>query len=95
MARPSARWRPGWGSTLPATSRQLRRLADRGLVEIRPDEHDHRAARARLSTRGNGVRDAILRFRREQIVTTAAGLGISATALDALTRVADAFDVHR
>lgn len=83
------------GVTLPATSRQLRRLSDRGLIEIGPDEHDHRAARARLSTRGNVVRDAILRHRREQIAATAAGLQIEATALDALIRVADAFDVHR
>lgn len=33
------------GVTLPATSRQLRRLERRGLVEIAPDPDDRRAAR--------------------------------------------------
>ena len=83
------------GVTVPATSRQLRRLARRGLVEIGHDERDHRAARARLTHRGVAVRDAILSFRHERIAEVAAGLRVSANAIGELSRVVDAFDAYR
>jgi len=83
------------GVTVPATSRQLRRLARRGLVEIAQDERDRRAARARLTSVGLGVRDAILRYRHERIAETAATVRVSSGTVRELARVADAFDVHR
>jgi DNA-binding MarR family transcriptional regulator len=83
------------GVTVPATSRQLRRLAGRGLVDIKRDERDHRAVRARLTTQGTRVRDDILRFRRERIAETAASLRVSRATLRDLARLAEAFEVHR
>jgi MarR family transcriptional regulator, transcriptional regulator for hemolysin len=83
------------GVTVPATSRQLHRLARRELVEIRRDERDHRAARARLTARGSVVRDAILHYRSERIAGTASEVAVSRTTLRDLERIAAAFDVHR
>jgi DNA-binding MarR family transcriptional regulator len=83
------------GVTVPATSRQLRRLARRGLLEIRRDERDRRAARARLTEQGAGVRDAILGYRHERIVEIVAGLQVSSSMSHDLARVADAFDKDR
>lgn len=50
--------------TVPATSRQLRRLAGRGLVSLGVDERDHRAVRARLTDAGVAFRADVLRRRR-------------------------------
>lgn len=83
------------GVTVPATSRQLRRLARRGLLVIKRDEHDRRAVRARLTVGGSAVRDQILGDRRRQIAATATGLRVSRTTLVELQRVADAFDTYR
>jgi DNA-binding MarR family transcriptional regulator len=83
------------GVTVPATSRQLRRLARRGLLEIRRDERDRRAARARLTERGAAARDAILEYRHERIAEIVAGLQVSSSTSHALARIADAFDVDR
>lgn len=83
------------GVTVPATSRQLRRIARRGLVEITRDAVDRRAVRARLTEDGLSVRDAILRYRHGRIVETVAGLRVSPAAMQELGRVADAFDVYR
>jgi DNA-binding MarR family transcriptional regulator len=83
------------GVTVPATSRQLRRLAWRGLLEIRRDDRDHRAARARLTGRGIAIRDAILRYRRTRIAEVAAGLRVSPSATRELVQVVDAFDAYR
>lgn len=52
------------GTTLPATSRLLRRLERRGLTELAADPDDRRATRARLTDRGRIVRGVILRHRR-------------------------------
>ena len=52
------------GVTVPATSRLLRRLEQRGLTTLSVDEHDRRATRARLTERGRSVRAAILGHRR-------------------------------
>ena len=73
----------------------LRRLARRGLLDIRRDESDRRAARARLTERGAAVRDAILRYRHERIVEIVAGLQVSSSTSRDLVRVAVAFDVYR
>jgi DNA-binding MarR family transcriptional regulator len=83
------------GVTVPATSRQLRRLARRGLLEIARDERDRRAARARLTERGTAARDAILQYRRARLEEVAKRLPMPrATALD-LARIVDAFDAYR
>lgn len=55
------------GVTVPATSRQLRRLAGRGLVSLGADERDHRAVRARLTDAGMAFRADVLRRRRAAI----------------------------
>lgn len=83
------------GVTIPATSRQLRRLARRGLLTITRDARDRRAARARLTEWGSAVRDQILGDRHRRITATSTGLRVSRTTLVELQRVADAFDVYR
>lgn len=55
------------GVTVPATSRQLRRLAGRGLVSLGVDERDHRAVRARLTEAGVRFRSDILAYRRREL----------------------------
>lgn len=52
------------GVTVPATSRQLRRLAGRGLVSLGVDERDHRAVRARLTDAGSAFRADVMQRRR-------------------------------
>jgi DNA-binding MarR family transcriptional regulator len=59
------------GSSLPSTSRLLRRLVRRGLVTLARDESDHRATRARLTDRGRAVREVILSYRRARIRSVA------------------------
>lgn len=83
------------GVTVPATSRQLRRLARRGLLDIRRDETDRRAARASLTRRGVTVRDAILNYRHERIAEVAADLRLPGSTIRGLSRVVDAFDGYR
>ncbi len=83
------------GVTLPATSRLLRRLAARGLLEITADEQDRRASRARLTAAGSQARDAILAYRRRRIEDTLQRTALSAAAAAELGRLADAFDAHR
>jgi DNA-binding MarR family transcriptional regulator len=80
------------GVTLPATSRQLRRLERRGLVELGPDERDHRATRARLTPAGRRARDAILAYRRARISAVADRFRPPASTLRDLARFADALD---
>ncbi|HEY4227635.1 MAG TPA: MarR family transcriptional regulator [Candidatus Limnocylindrales bacterium] len=83
------------GVTLPATSRQLRRLARRGLVAIAPDERDRRAARARLTAEGTVVRDTILSYRRQRIAEVADGLELAASTTRDLATIVDAYDRYR
>jgi DNA-binding MarR family transcriptional regulator len=83
------------GVTLPATSRLLRRLAARGLVEITADEQDRRASRARLTPAGNQARDAILADRRQRIADTLRDTRLAPSTQAELSRLADAFDAHR
>lgn len=83
------------GVTLPATSRLLRRLAARGLLEITADERDRRATRARLTTDGSHARDAILAYRRERIADTVGVATLSPATVAELRRLADALDRRR
>jgi DNA-binding MarR family transcriptional regulator len=62
------------GVTVPATSRLLRRLQRRGLVALATDDADRRATRARLTATGQGVRIAILQFRRDALRLIAASI---------------------
>jgi DNA-binding MarR family transcriptional regulator len=78
------------GVTVPATSRQLRRLAARGMIEITPDPGDRRAARARLTSTGARTRSAVLGFRRRSIAAGLHNLGVAPSTLADLARIADA-----
>jgi DNA-binding MarR family transcriptional regulator len=80
------------GVTVPATSRHLRRLARRGLVDIERDRDDRRALRISLTAEGVRVRSLILANRTEQIARLAAPFAPSAEALEILSGLADAFD---
>jgi DNA-binding MarR family transcriptional regulator len=80
------------GVTLPATSRQLRRLEQRGLLEIGPDQRDRRATRVRLTSLGRTARDDVVGFRREKIAEIAAELDLDPGLAWPLTRIADAID---
>lgn len=81
--------------TVPATSRQLRRLAIRGLVEIGPDTHDRRAARASLTTTGRSAREAILAFRRRRIVGSVSRIKVAEASLRELAAITEALDEYR
>jgi MarR family transcriptional regulator, transcriptional regulator for hemolysin len=83
------------GVTLPATSRQLQRLARRGLVEIGRDQRDRRATRTRLTTGGQVIRDRILGFRQERISAAISDIGQSAVTNRELAEIADLLDVYR
>jgi DNA-binding MarR family transcriptional regulator len=63
--------------TVPATSRQLRRLAGRGLVSLGPDERDHRAVRARLTEAGVRFRADIMGARRQALAQALRPLELS------------------
>jgi DNA-binding MarR family transcriptional regulator len=78
------------GVTLPATSRQLRRLERRGLVAVAPDQRDRRAAVARLTDEGWRARDAVIAFRKAQIVKLAEPFESSPVTRRELARVAGA-----
>lgn len=78
--------------TLPATGRQLHRLAERGLICLEPDPRDRRVTRARLTTAGSEARASIMEARRRRIAAAVAdGPGGSALAHD-LRRLADALE---
>ena len=80
------------GVTLPATSRQLRRLEQRGLVRISRDQVDRRATRVRLTRLGRSARDDVIAFRRARIAQTAASLDLDPAMATQLARIAQALD---
>jgi DNA-binding MarR family transcriptional regulator len=79
------------GVTLPATTRQLRRLAARGFVLLEPDPIDRRALRVRLSEAGRAARQSILAYRRAEIARASEGLSVSPETQAELVRIADRF----
>ena len=83
------------GVTVPATSRQLRRLERRHLVVLARDEDDRRAARARLTLEGIATRDAILAARHQWIQAALRDLRVPDATLRQLAHVADALDHYR
>jgi DNA-binding MarR family transcriptional regulator len=80
------------GVTVPATSRQLRRLARRGLVGIEHDPEDRRALRVSLTREGTRVRNAILAYRALRIARLARPFRPSEEAMVLLAGLADAFE---
>jgi len=78
--------------TLPATSRQLRRLEQRGLVTLATDERDRRAVRVRLTEEGRSARTAIVAYRHRRIAESVADLRLGPTAAADLNRIADALE---
>jgi DNA-binding MarR family transcriptional regulator len=81
----------GVGVTIPATSRQLRRLERRGLVTVGRDERDHRAALVRLTPDGQAARDAIVAYRKARILELAAPFEGNDQLRGGLARIAEAF----
>ena len=82
------------GVTLPATSRQLRRLERRGLVDVGRDQLDRRATRVRLTPLGRSARDDVISFRRRKIAQVAASLDLDPAMATELARIADALDLR-
>jgi DNA-binding MarR family transcriptional regulator len=76
------------GVTLPATTRQVRRLAARRLVVLEPDPFDRRAVRARLSESGQAARQSIMSYRREEIARAISELSVSSSVQHEFTVVA-------
>jgi DNA-binding MarR family transcriptional regulator len=83
------------GSSLPSTSRLLRRLVRRGLITLARDEADHRATRARLTDRGRAVREVILAYRRSRIRSAAQSARPSEELRRELARLAEAMVANR
>ncbi len=83
------------GVTLPATSRQLRRLERRSLVRVEPDTNDRRATRARLTRNGKRVRTKIFELRRAEIARAVQSLELSSDALVQVDLVASAMADYR
>lgn len=79
----------------PSTSRLVRRLERRGLVQTTPDPDDRRGLLVGLSDRGRTVRAAVIDRRRELIRERIAGLSGPAGVEQELERVADALDDGR
>jgi DNA-binding MarR family transcriptional regulator len=76
------------GVTLPATSRQLRRLEHRGLVSLAPDEHDRRALRCRMTDAGAALRAAVMGHRRAALVEALGNVEVSAATSSDLEAIA-------
>ncbi len=83
------------GVTLPATSRQLRRLERRGLIEIRPDEHDRRAVNVLLTPAGERVRTTIVAHRLNAVREATNDIAVSEEGVTQLSVLADALDQFR
>lgn len=77
----------GIGVTVPATSRQLRRLAARGLVSLGMDERDHRAVRARLTGSGSAFRDDVMLRRRQALASAIGSLTVSRATVEELVGI--------
>jgi DNA-binding MarR family transcriptional regulator len=83
------------GVTLPATSRQLRRLERRGLVSVGRDDRDRRAALANLTAEGMSARTAILAYRKAAIDRIATPFESNASLRRELDRMAEALETAR
>lgn len=81
------------GVTLPATSRQLRRLERRGLVTVSRNELDRRSWIVRLTMEGQLARASVLAHRKARLVELATSLEPNAVTRRALARVVEALDL--
>ena len=79
--------------TLPATGRQLHRLAERGLLLLEPDPRDRRVTRARLTEAGLAARASIMEARRRRIAAAVANARDSTDLARDLHLLADALEV--
>jgi DNA-binding MarR family transcriptional regulator len=80
------------GVTVPATGRQLRRLAFRGLVMLGPDAADRRSTRATLTEVGWRLRASVFAERRRRIEASLAGREVDPVVLEALSSVTAALE---
>lgn len=78
------------GVTLPATSRQVHRLADRGFIDLSPNPLDRRSIRACLSPAGDDLRASVTAFRRRRLVDVVEGLDLDRQVESSLAGIADA-----
>jgi DNA-binding MarR family transcriptional regulator len=78
--------------TLPATSRQLRRMEERGLLTLEPDGHDRRVTRARLTEAGISARASIIVDRRTSIAAAIGDLRTDPDLVGGLVRIAAALE---
>lgn len=78
--------------TLPATGRQLHRLAERGLLTLEPDARDRRVTRVRLTDAGLAARASIMGDRRRRIAEGIAGLPLGDFLGTELDRLASAME---
>lgn len=83
------------GVTVPATSRQLRRLERKGLITVRRDERDGRASLASLTPEGRAARASIIEYRRSRILEVAAPFESNTSLRQELDRIADALEAVR
>lgn len=79
------------GASVPATSRLLRRMEDRGLVHSGRDESDRRATLVGLTSVGERIRRQIVEGRRARIAALLAEVDVPASAGRAIRDLADAF----
>jgi DNA-binding MarR family transcriptional regulator len=82
------------GAAVPSTSRLLRRMEKRGLVDSARDETDRRATLVRLTPVGQRVRDRIVERRRALIRALVAGIPAEPGLGEALRSIATAFDAY-
>jgi DNA-binding MarR family transcriptional regulator len=78
--------------TLPATGRQLHRLAERGLLVLEPDPRDRRVTRACLTDAGRSARASIMADRRRRITEGLEGLQPAPDTVRELEELADALE---
>lgn len=78
------------GVTLPATSRQLRRLEARGLVALAENPVDRRSMRVALTPAGETFRSSVLDYRRRRLAAIVERLRLTPAIAEALAEVADA-----
>lgn len=83
------------GVTLPATSRQLRRLQRRGLIDIKPHEHDRRAVNVVLTETGERVHATIVKHRLRAVREATQGVAVDEEGLKQLSALAASLDRFR
>ncbi|MGP1673709.1 MAG: MarR family transcriptional regulator [Candidatus Limnocylindrales bacterium] len=78
--------------TLPATSRQVHRLADRGLIALAPNPRDRRSLEVSLTPAGRELHASVITFRRSHLAEIVDAIEVTPAVERALAQVADALD---